>query len=70
MATDETRGPVGEAEFERDIEETRERLGQTLEQLGEKFDVKKQARSHVPQLAVAAAVAATLTALVIWRRRR
>ncbi|WP_235736139.1 DUF3618 domain-containing protein [Nocardioides alcanivorans] len=58
-------------EIQQDIEATRERLGETIDQLGEKFDVKKQARAHQQQLGITAgAVVLLAVALVVWRRTR
>ena len=68
----ETREP---AEIRQDIEDTREQLGDTVEALAEKTDVKAHAQeavdAHRTQLVVAGPAAAVLlVALVISRRRR
>lgn len=68
-AADRTTG-AGDLGLEHDIAETRQRLGETIDQLGAKFDMQAQARTHKPQLAVVAAVVASVAALLIWRRRR
>ncbi|HEY7051068.1 MAG TPA: DUF3618 domain-containing protein [Mycobacterium sp.] len=62
-----------------DIEQTRHQLGQTVESLTEKMNVKQQARYKAAELrektppavpiGVLVAVAAVV-GLVIWRRRR
>jgi LPXTG-motif cell wall-anchored protein len=68
--------PADEAQALRDeIEQTREHLGDTVEQLAAKADVKKQAQAEAARLgervpvAVGALVAA-LAALIIWKRRK
>ncbi|NYG57155.1 hypothetical protein BJ980_000078 [Nocardioides daedukensis] len=67
MATPEHK--LDQAGLQRDIEDTRERLGDTLDQLSDKLNAKKQARAHAKTLALAGSVVVVLTALVVWRRR-
>jgi len=64
-------------ELERQIEQQREELADTVSALQAKLDVKAQAkrrvgevRRHPAPLIGVAAVAVALTALVVWRRRR
>jgi Protein of unknown function (DUF3618) len=66
---------LSQDELEAQIELQRAQLADTVEQLGEKLDVKAQAsallgRIDVRQVALAAGVAVTLGALVWWRRGR
>jgi hypothetical protein len=76
-ASTKTRTP---AEIQADIEATREELGDTVEALTEKADVKKQAKRKVDEakakvaanqdgMAVIAGVVA-VGLLVVWIRRR
>jgi len=69
------------ADLEADIAATRERLGETVESLGEKLDVKGRARQGAadaahrvtarPAIPIAVAVAALAgVAVLVWRRRR
>jgi hypothetical protein len=69
------------AELEADIERTREELGQTVDALSQKFDVKAQARLKLGKargkpkavaLAGGGLVVAfgTVGAVVLWGRRR
>jgi hypothetical protein len=44
-------GPVDEAELRQEIERTREQLGETVEQLAAKTDVKGRARAKAAELA-------------------
>jgi DNA-binding XRE family transcriptional regulator len=73
--------PAGEAQALREeIERTREHLGDTVEQLAAKADVKKQARHALdkgartareqrgPLAAAVGALAAALAVLIIWKR--
>jgi hypothetical protein len=66
--------PANEAQALRDeIEQTRERLGDSVEQLAAKADVKKQARAEAARLgerlrAAVGALVAALSALTIWKR--
>jgi LPXTG-motif cell wall-anchored protein len=69
-----------------EIEQTREHLGGTVEQLAAKADVKKQARAKArhaldksartareqrgPLAAAVGALVAALAALIIWKRRK
>jgi chromosome segregation ATPase len=75
--------PADEAQALRDeIEQTREHLGDTVEQLAAKADVKKQARHALdkstrsarerrgPLAAAVAALVAALAALIVWKRRK
>lgn len=66
--------PLSADEIEADIEATRERLGATIDELGDKMNVKKQARAHQQGLSVAGGVAGAVVllvvGLVVWRRRR
>ena len=73
-------GPnAGIDEIQADIEQTRDQLGETVDALSHKLNVKEQAEHKVSQLraetppavpvAIAGAVAAVL-GVVIWRRRR
>jgi MYXO-CTERM domain-containing protein len=64
-------------ELERQIEQQREELADTVAALQEKLDVKAQAkrraeevRQHPAPLIGVAVAALALTALVVWRRRR
>jgi len=67
-------------ELEADIARTREQLGETVDALSQKFDVKAQVRLKVeklnrgkPKAAVLAGsvlVVAAVGAGVVWRRRR
>ncbi|QIX27260.1 DUF3618 domain-containing protein [Nocardioides sp. JQ2195] len=57
-------------ELQRDIKETRERLGETVDLLSEKLDPRKQAAQHKQQLVIAGSAAlVAIIALVVWRRR-
>lgn len=67
------------ARLEADLEQTRERLAETVDALGAKLDVKTRTTEKVTELrdergteiAVAAGtVVALLVVLVVWRRRR
>lgn len=67
------------ARIEADLEQTRERLAETVDALGAKLDVKTRTTEKVSELrdergteiAVAAGtVAALLVVLAVWRRRR
>ncbi len=66
--------PADEAQALRDeIEQAREHLGDTVEQLAAKADVKKQARAEAARLgerarAAVGALVAALAVLVIWKR--
>jgi hypothetical protein len=78
--------PATKAELEKEIALTRRELGETVEALTERLDVKSRAqagvsrglarardaaRTHVvPTAALAATAVASLTGLVVWRRRR
>ena len=57
-----------------DIEAKRRELGDTVEQLAAKADVKEQIREHSPDArrlaGIAAAVVVAFTLLVILRKRR
>jgi uncharacterized protein DUF3618 len=64
------------SELENDIERTREHLGETVDALAAKLDVKSRAQGAVREadnrkigagLAIAAAV--VIGALLLWRRR-
>ncbi len=61
---------VDQAQLQHDIEVARAHLGHTVEQLGQKLDVKRQARLHRDQLMVAGAVVAAAVVLLVWRRGR
>ncbi|MGZ4744704.1 MAG: DUF3618 domain-containing protein [Oryzihumus sp.] len=85
-ALDSQPSPATKAELEQDIALTRAQLGDTVEALTERLDVKSRvqagvagglarardaARTHVvPTAALAATAVASLTGLVVWRRRR
>lgn len=61
-------------QIEQDIEQTREALGDTVDELAARLDVKSRAAGAVrsnPVLygGVAAALVAGLVGLVVWRRR-
>jgi hypothetical protein len=63
-------------ELERDIERTREHLGETVDALGAKFDVKSRAQDAVHQAdnrkigaGVVIAAAVVVGVLLLWRRR-
>ena len=67
------------ARLQADLEQTRQRLAETVDALGAKLDVKTRAGEKAAQLkeersteiAVAGGMAlALLIALVVWRRRR
>ena len=67
------------AAIEADLEQTRQRLGETIDALGDKLDVKTRATDKVQEvrdergteLAVAAGMAlALVVAWVVYRRRR
>jgi hypothetical protein len=73
------------AQLEADIESQRERLADTVDQLGHKLDVKEQAKERVsllkdrvttdsgrptPALLAGAAGAVVLLGLFVWWRRR
>ena len=53
-------------EIEADIERTREQLGETIDALGARLDVKSQARSHWREIAVATTTAVLL--VVAWKK--
>jgi hypothetical protein len=60
-------------ELEAEIEEQRERLADTIDQIGNKLDVKKQARIRLRRLqpdhvVMAVGIAIVLGALVAWKR--
>jgi MYXO-CTERM domain-containing protein len=73
-------GPdAGIDEIQRDIEQTRHQLGETVDALSHKLNVKEQATNKVveirektpPAVPVGIVVAvAALVAFVVWRRRR
>ena len=84
-ALDSQPSPATKAELEQDIALTRRELGETVEALAERLDVKSRARAgvsrglarardaartHVVPTAALAASAASLAGLVVWRRRR
>jgi hypothetical protein len=85
-ALDSQPSPATKVELEQDIALTRRELGETVEALAERLDVKSRAqagvshglararaaaRTHVvPTAALAATAVASLTGLVLWRRRR
>lgn len=63
--------------IEKQIERTREELGDTVDALADKLDVKahvkhtlEQTKGRMPAVLLCAAGVAGLCALVIWRRRR
>lgn len=75
---DETPTSPEVARIEADLEETRERLAETVDALGAKLDVKSRAGEKAAQLrdersteiAVAGGMTlALLVVLVVWRRR-
>jgi hypothetical protein len=60
-------------QLEAEIEEQRERLADTIDQIGHKLDVKQQARLRLrrlrpEQVVMAVGVVIVLGALVAWRR--
>jgi len=60
-------------ELEAEIEEQRERLADTIDQIGNKLDVKKQARIRLRRVrpehvVMTVGVAIVLGALVAWKR--
>lgn len=68
-------------EIERDIERTREQLGQTVDALAAKADVKTRAQRRFAELredkpevlygaAAATVVLLTVAGIALWRRRR
>ncbi|KRF15537.1 hypothetical protein ASG90_12705 [Nocardioides sp. Soil797] len=57
------------ADLQQDIEQTREHLGETVDLLGEKFDVKKQATQHRKELMIAGSVVAGVVVAVMCLRR-
>lgn len=60
---------LDQAQLEHDIQVTRARLGQTVEQLSEKFDMRRQAQRHRQHLFLAGSVVALLAAVAVtWRR--
>ncbi|MDT5011986.1 MAG: hypothetical protein QOH57_3603 [Mycobacterium sp.] len=73
-------GPdAGIDEIQADIEQTRQQLGETVDALSHKLNVKEQASNKVveirektpPAVPVGLAVAAVaVLGLIIWRRRR
>lgn len=73
------------ADLEAEIEQQREQLAETVDQLSHKLDVKAQAKERAallkerattadgkprPDLVVAAATALVLAGLLVWWRRR
>jgi hypothetical protein len=63
-------------ELERDIERTREHLGETVDALGAKLDVKSRAQDAVHQAdtrkigaGVVIVAAVVVGVLLLWRRR-
>lgn len=67
------------ARIEADLEQTRDRLAETVDALGAKLDVKTRTTEKVTQLrdergteisVAAGTVVALLVVLVVWRRRR
>lgn len=63
-------------DLERDIERTREHLGETVDALGAKLDVKSRAQDAVRQAdnrkigaGVVLAAAVVVGAVLLWRRR-
>jgi len=64
-------------EIEKQIERTREELGDTVDALADRLDVKarvthtlEKTKGRMPVMLLCAAGIAGLGALVIWRRRR
>jgi hypothetical protein len=62
-------------QLEAEIEEQRERLAETIDQIGHKLDVKEQARVRLrrvqpEQVVMAVGLAIVLGALVAWGRGR
>jgi hypothetical protein len=60
-------------DLQADIEATRDQLGETVEALSAKLDVKRQAKQKVdemPVVPVAAVALIVIVGVVIWRRRR
>jgi len=52
------------------IEEVRDEVAATLDELSSRFDVRRQVAQHMPGARpVVIAVAALLAAVVLWRRR-
>ena len=52
------------------IEEVRDDVAATLDELGSRFDVRRQVAQHMPRVwPVVIAVGTLLAAVVIWRRR-
>lgn len=77
--------PATRAEIEADIAATREQLGQTVDALSQRLDIKSrtkakasdtkqraiaQVRSHQTLVAGAGALGLVLVGLLVWRRRR
>ncbi len=67
------------ARIEADLEQTRERLAETVDALGAKLDVKTRTTEKVTELreergaeigVAAGTLVALLVVLVVWRRRR
>jgi hypothetical protein len=63
-------------ELQQEIDETREHLGETVDALTAKFDVKSRAKDSLAEadkrklgLVTALVVLASVAALVLWRRR-
>lgn len=63
---------AGVGDIQADIQATRDQLGETVEALSTKLDVKAQAKQKVDELPVVPIAAVALIAIVgivIWRRR-
>ena len=58
------------SDIEADIEQTREELANTVEQLTERLDVRRAAKAQAPRLAVAGGVLLGLVVTVALIRRR
>lgn len=74
-ATGSTSGPTTVSEVQHDIEQTRDDLAHTVDQLAAKLDVKSRVRERIGETPTswavgAAAGASLLMVLVLWRRHR
>jgi hypothetical protein len=64
---------AGVDDLQADIATTRDQLGETVEALSAKLDVKAQAKQKVDQMPlvpIAAVALIAIVGIVIWRRRR
>jgi hypothetical protein len=71
MTTDSRNGvhAADRDQLQEEIEAARDRLGETVELLGSKLDMKRQARRHQGVLIGAGSLVAITVLILFWRRR-